>query len=351
VTSCGTLKTLYFFRWLPFGLVRTGSSGNYSYWPDGQSINQAYNCAARNNDPTNGFWGWSKLFALIDQILAKAQARQLAVDEFDLENEVNLYYFTVLGRLIVDNPPAPNPPVKVVDGVGQKMAAHGFSSRRVTPSVQMSKPTYTTAPDPGWSDCETIYGDSALIVLTSELLASFGGAKIGVPPYVYADHGLTCENVAAENQAGCGPRGSPGWEACVTSGMISLAATQAVPTVTDIHSSLCLLAANGKCHQSSSSDQVRNLATVLYNDVWAYLDFRNLESNLVMFGETNPTQMLPLVCDSLKGDWAQDNVTGYKSGQLWSMDKANVTMRPWNNARTCYTQPQQVGAPNGPYGP
>ncbi len=297
LTSCGTSKKLFFLKWLPFGLVEVDlGGGEKDYWPDGQSNNQAYNCAATN--PI--FWGWSKLFTLIDQILAKAQLRALAVDEFDLQNEVNILDFDVMARLIYDN----NTSTKVLESIGQKMAAHGFSSRRATVSVGVHRPSVN-----GFH-CGSVYGDSAMIFRTSELLATTGGAKFGMPPYVVPTNQLLCDN----SETYCGPRTSPGWPACATAGMISIAFTQAAPTVTDMHSTLCVLNELGDCNWGLPC---KATAKTLYDDVYQYLTYRGLLSNLVMFGETTPTQVISgLTCDTIPWDKvaarAQDNVNGYK---------------------------------------
>ena len=300
VTSCDVDKTLYIFKWLPFGLELHGPG---EYWPDWKDNNDAYNCAVANVG-TQGFWSWSKLFNLIDQILAKAQLRQLAVDEFDLENEVDLYYFTVLARLIYDN----TTDTKVIESIGQKMAAHGFSSRRVTVSAGVHRSADQTG-----GHCGSYYGDSAMILRTSELLAAFGGAKIGAPLYVDWDYNglqLPCDGSLLY----CGPPGSPGWYDCVSEGMINVPVTQAVPTVTDMHSTMCVLAGNGDCDWGVPSAAT---AKTLCDDVYSYLYYRGLLANLVMFGETNPTQVLGAICDGIPvGDVAaraQDNVDGYKN--------------------------------------
>ena len=277
VESCGPTKTLYFFKWLPFGLEYHADVNDY--WPPEQDNNDAYNCSAEN---TVNFWGWSKLFNLIDQILAKAQLRQLAVDEFDLENEVNLINFTVLARLIYDN----TTNTKVIESIGQKMAAHGFSSRRVTVSPGVMMPS-----EPGFH-CGSYYGDSAMILPTSELLAAFGGAKIGKPLYIDAQHNLLCDG----SLPFCGTPGSPEWYECVSRTMINVPVTQAVPTVTDMHATICVTGADWGCDWS---EPVETTAKILYDDVYWYHNYRGLLANLVMFGETNPTQVSGASCDGI----------------------------------------------------
>jgi hypothetical protein len=100
-SGCGSgNETLNYFPWLPFGL----NPGDHNY-PDRSLLNQAYSCSPPNPSPQNGgtFWGWTPFFNLFDQILSQAQTAGVTIQEFDLENEVNLMDFTVLGRLIYDN--------------------------------------------------------------------------------------------------------------------------------------------------------------------------------------------------------------------------------------------------------
>ncbi|MFB3777838.1 MAG: hypothetical protein ACE141_09505 [Bryobacteraceae bacterium] len=340
--SCGTEdKTLYFFKWLPFGLEYHADANDY--WPDEKDNNDAYNCAAANDV---NFWGWSKLFNLIDQILAKAQLRQLTVEEFELENEVDLFYFTVQARLIYDN----TTNTKVIESIGEKMSAHGFSSRRVTVSAGVHR-----SADENGGHCGSYYGDSAMILGTSELLAAFGGAKIGAPAHVdwlYNELLLPCDGSLPY----CGPPGSPGWYECVTGTMVEVPVTQAVPTVTDMHSTMCVLNyPGGDCAWSVPSAAT---AKTLYDDVYSYLYYRGLLANRVVFGETNPTQVSGVSCDDIPAAYvaarAQDNVDGYKNltsppERLYQLDASNVTMRVWNNTRLdCYPQPMQVNPPYGP---
>jgi hypothetical protein len=90
----------------------------------------------------------------------------LTVPEVDLQNEVDLANFTVLGRLIYDN--------TTMTPVFQTLGS------TVTVSVNTDRP-----PTPGF-DCGSFYGDSAHMLGSSELLAATGGAMVGLPPYIAA---------------------------------------------------------------------------------------------------------------------------------------------------------------------
>ena len=166
VATCGIYKWLTFYPWLPYAL----DPGNS--FPERTCGNNSYYGNTGNNV---NFWGWNRFFNLVDTILLKAQAAALSVDAFDYFQESNLE-FTVEGRMIYDN--ISN--VDVLQGVRDRMAAHGFSPLRAAPSANFP-PTPT---DPS-SDCGSFYGDSAMLMNLSELAAGIAGpsAQIGVAPH------------------------------------------------------------------------------------------------------------------------------------------------------------------------
>jgi hypothetical protein len=68
------------------------------------------------------------------------------------------------------------------------MVNHGFSSTAVTVSVG------TDYPGEAAGDCISVYGDSAHLTPTVELLAAQGAATIGLAPYVRWDGKMACDN-------------------------------------------------------------------------------------------------------------------------------------------------------------
>jgi len=322
-------ETLYYFPWLPFGL-----NSSESYYPDESLGNQAYACSPPNPaSPDGNFWGWTPYFNLFDQILSDAQTAGINIQEFDLQNESNLQSFPVMARLIYDNMTSTG----VLETLGEKMADYGFSATAVTTSVS------SASPGSAGGDCGSLYGDSAHLMLTSELLAATGGALIGNPPYISWNGDMPCD----ASPTYCGSPGSPGWYACATAGMISLPATVALRTVTDMHTSPCVIV-SGAC---STTTDVTSTATNMFSDVWTYLQYRSLTSNLAMFGETWSNSSTTS-CDGGTQTMAQESASGFLSSTLYSGDGSNVVIRPWEDAPSSNcTTPAVVGSPSGPYAP
>jgi hypothetical protein len=339
VTSCGTTgKTLAFFPWLPFGL-----DPNNSYRPDNQGNNQAYNCSAANPH----FWGWSPFFNLMAAVAQQAQSAGLTVEEADIDNEIKLEQFTVWARLLYDNITM----TSVVQGVGEAMAPYGFNSSRAMIDVG----TYNVAAyaGAGW-DCGSVYGDSAIIDYSSQLLAAFGGAKVGREPYnEFQQTSLPCYNPTSV----CGPASSsPSWVACATAGMISLPVTTPVPSIQDVHVQPCLISGTpGAWGSCVPADDATTFAKDLYSDLWSFLSYRGLTGSLMMIGETTSNQPGSTSCDGRLAANATQNVNGYLAGTLYASDAANVVMRPWENSREllngadCYAMPAPIGTGYGPY--
>jgi|SRR5579871_690291 len=346
-------KTLYFFPWLPFGLDANDHAPNYPQFmfPDGrkdpsgnwltqQQANQAYFCSPKNPN----FWGWTPFFNLVDQIAAQAQAIGITIEEFEIESEPDIENFTLLGRLVYDN--NPSNPTAVRQTVAQKLTNHGYNGAAATYGVQTIQPTSAAY------DCNSLYGDSAHLLPSSELLGSTGAAQIGLPLYINpsATGGLPCDT-SMQNPPPNGCKGLSGqqWATCVTKNMISIP-TQSTPAFTDVHLYPCIVTgAGGSCTSSDATTTAQDMFT----DVWNYLVYRGLTASPAMIGEIwsntlnsacgeggNPQQLAPQA------------VTGYGSSTLKSNDQANVVFRPWAFAMdsTCPV-PTSIGKPSGPYAP
>ena len=316
VTSCGVTKSMYFYPWLPFGLEST------NYYPDGQDNNLAYSCAAAT--PSDIWWGWQPMFNLIDSVLTKAQAASLTVADYDIENEMALTFFTVYGRLIYDNTHS----VDVLSSIRNLMWAHGFDGNRVTGSVQMYRSNLAEF------NCGSVYGDSAALIQQSEMIAAISGTwgKIGQPYGFSWIYNLPCG-------------GSPAT-------MISLPVYHSAATTTNIHSHLCVEGdgMGGGGTSCNPNIDVTLTAKKFYDDVRAFLVYRGLTANYVVFGETDADQN----CDGFTKAMAAQNASGYRASSLWSYNGGNVVLRPWNNEMdvsipNCYIAPSYINDAYNPF--
>lgn len=360
---------LYFYPWLPYGTVYTETSTDppaFAYYPDGQNQNGCYSASPSNPTFSPGnqpYWGWQPVFTLFGDVFAAARAAGLTIEEFDLSNEVDLWDFPVQARIIYDN----ITDTAVFSSIGSLLISNGFSSAAVTTSVSAGSPN-EAGPYP--SDCESLYGDSAMLLHLSELLAavtandfgqtsgSVSSADDGPPPN--GGGGMWCYNPSPPygpvngNGQACGAQGSSGWAQCVTYGMISTPVPQAVPSVLDIHSTpSCVLSAPGVCDRTNSTVAIAQAKT-FFSDFWALMSYRQVTSATAMFGELPNNQ--PDDCDSESPLDATWSVAGYLQSSLYSNAGSHTVLRPWENSvGSCvpgpgvYQIPASIGAPSGPY--
>jgi hypothetical protein len=186
------------------------------------------------------------------------------VNEFDLTNEVVLDFFTVQGRLLVDNMHSwtdPNthvqyPYTPVLTYLQHLMAIYGHADLTGASGATVST-MVEEATDP-YADCGTYLGDSARIFSLSSLISAitgggFGGNDIGVDP----NHGyLKCS----------------AFEPPVVAHLVAPPGTGALPNVIDLHDGprVLLLGAGEITYQTQF--QVRTTAGMLFNDVRSFLD-------------------------------------------------------------------------------
>jgi hypothetical protein len=217
--------------------------------PDGMADlgNSAWACSP----PNTGFAGWDKVYNLIDSIgcaaatpvvcAASQQAAQsctapvtaacgspdpatgITIEEVDMQNEVELEVIPTLGRMIYDNtnnnPSTGASGVPVFQYIGGALAKHGYNAGAVTVSVDVPRPADTTAP------YQSIYGDAAQMLDSSELLAATGGYPFGIPFGDSTNGELTCGGATTDTN----PNDQPPLPSMIS------APSQPTPTVTDMH--------------------------------------------------------------------------------------------------------------------
>jgi hypothetical protein len=308
VYDCTNSYALVFFPWMPFGHL--ASSHNT---PDCQDVNDAYSSA--NANPY--FWGWTPLFNLVDAIFGAVSSSSLALAEFDIYNEMNILDFTIYGRLFYDNvhdSAGGSGTTDVLGTLRSSASYYGLNEYAITASTPSDNPTSS-----GY-DCGSVYGDSALIVKESELTGALAGSysAFGFPAGATTSSHLWCGGSAT--------------------GMISLPVYYSQPSVTDIHMSPCVIT-SGVC---DTTIDVTTTATTAYSDVWAFLYYRSLTSNVAMIGETYGN----VACDGYTTTMASENVSGYEASNLFSNHAAGTTLRPWNNDTvSCYSTPASINPP------
>jgi hypothetical protein len=372
---CQTGSPLKLGKYLGFSpLLPYGADPNDQYNVDGSRDlgNNAYFCSPFNP----GFWGWTKAFNVIDSIGCAAATPSacaalpssctapgivgctnpdtggLRIEEFDLENEVNLVDNTVQGRLIYDNTTG----TPVFSYLGGALAKHGYTARVLTVSVNTPRPGDVSTLGPPLHPlypCGSVYGDAAQVLPSSELIAAIGGGKIGTPSGYTLNGEMYCD-------------GTPDT-------MISMPSQDAIPLITDMHAKPCLMGAG--CDLSADATVP---ARDIFSMVWDFLYYRNLMGNIVIFGETSSSSVL-----SCNNDWdgpnppvsppnapgiTQEEVDGYRQSCLFgntscfvngatvqagvNPNPGNVVFRPWANAgasRKECESPLNIGAPNGPF--
>lgn len=321
VQSCGVWKTLNFVPWLPYGLDPSDGPN----FPDRTCANQSYFNAAQT--PADIFWGWNRIFNVIDTVLAKAQAAALVVDALDYYQETN-FSFTVEARMIYDNYRG----VDVLQELRNRMSWRRFNTARISPSAQMIAPTVASY------DCGSYYGDSAMLLPLSQLVAAISGpwAKTGeVPlnPFNPYPNGLPCFYSYDDS-------GNP---------MINLPVWHSQPTFFDVHSQ--------KVYPTTG--ETATWAKNFYSDIWAFIQYRGKTENYVVFGETNPvdapgcSEWTFAQADAmLNGIPGQSN--GYKNSTLFANRAGNVVMRPWHRTEygfACTPSPHVINPPFDPFNP
>lgn len=322
-------RQLLFYPWLPYGLDPA------SHLPDGAFDNTAYGCSPRN--PI--FWGWRPYFNMVAAVASAAHAAGITIEEFDIENEIDLWTYTVQARLVYDN--TTNPPTPILQTVDRILAYFGAAPGSATYSVAAG------FPGSAGNACLSIYGDSAYLATASQLVAAINGGRFGSPPYFTLDGLLPCDS----SRAHCGslspgtPGYNPHWEDCATAGMIAIP-PQPQPRILDVHVYPCV-SSGGPC---KTTVDVTGIARQAYDALWTFLRRNGLTGALAMIGETASDAPTTL-CDGLTPTMARQNVNGYVSSTLHAADAANTVLRPWSQMIVAYCPPVVIGTPSGLYAP
>lgn len=319
-TACDDANSpLMFFPWLPFGYRTTTTTIGLAGEMDCKGINAAYSQWASSNPQ---FWGWGPFESMVNTIISNIRTAGLPIREFEIQQEVNFFYFTTQARLIYDNKHS-------FDVLGFVRSALGSDGGKVTLSGGLSNL------EQGQSDCGSLYGDSAMLILTSEFTGAVAGAPNGGLFGVPNNQGFT----------GALPCYSSG---VTTDGMISLppGVSYSQPSVVDIHAYPCWLDPSNLSNCLQNTDATSE-ATNVYNDVWSYLSFRGLTSDVAIFGESS---IVGYNCTDLhvppSGTGAYWNVNGYIASSLYSNHSGSTVFQPFNNLTdSCYSNPVTVNPP------
>lgn len=322
----------------------------FTGYPVGREVNDAYNCADANPDPSvpelqvGKFWGWRPFLDALDTVLEAAQTAGLRIEDFDLQNELNVTQFTVAARLIYDNkhdingdtgidPVTGLPRVtNVFAEVRARMAARNFDSSRLTFSVQPWQPSRC-----GF-DCGSVYGDSAMLIHLSELTAALAGGYFGYPSGTTSGYHLPCGGNL--------------------DGMIYLpdhySYTQ--PTVMNIHNYVLTYGQDYTLQQASACT-----AWTFYNSLWNFMSYRQRTSDYVVFGESFNTLQPPPDCGAPLLDWTYASVRGFMASSLERRPTPNAgtVFRVWNDIMdappsgrpldyVCHTLPNIINPPYKP---
>ena len=325
-------EQLLFLPWLPYGFDAT------TQLPADRYINNAYNCSPKN--PI--FWGWMPYFQLVYVIASEAKATGLTIEELDIQNEIQLYAYTVQARLVYDDTTTPPTPVRTM--VGNVLASVGFDAGTATYSVAAGNPQTTRG------TCNSVYGDAASLITASELLAALSGGPIGAPPHVAPNGTMPCD----ASTAACGStvvastNYNPNWKSCAMAGMIAIPA-QSEPTVVDNHVYPCATdpSSFGQCILTAPT---YGIAQDTYSALWTFIQANHVQFNKVIIGETDSAS-LDVGCDDHWPTMALENSYGYFISTLFANNAPKTVLRPWGYILSPACPPLLLGAPNGPYNP
>ena len=187
-----------------------------------------------------------------------------------------------------------------------------------------------------------------MLLMTSAITGAIAGytygGLFGVPSPDYSDNGLTCYTSGQVDT----------WMVSLPPGI-----GYSQPSVVNVHAYPCNLNLNATPNAASdcyTTDATQNAET-LYNDVWAFLQYRGLTGATAVFGEssvvgwnTTPPGALPTdpggqdLCPwQASPYWA---VNGYLSSSLYANHASATILMPFNVlANGCYLNPVTLSPP------
>jgi len=284
--------------------------------PPSAGLNAAYTCSPKNPH----FVGWAAIYTVFDAVVSAAQAASLAIPEFDINNEINVAWFTVEARMIYDvtdtNSNADVYGLKEADVLGNVRAIlgkYGYAQGVATYS------TVATPVSKAGFDCNNAWGDSARLSSLSALFGAFQGtaSAFGSSPNLWkfkiGNNNLACD-------AGNFTRDS----------MPSLPRSYVLPAVIDVHDySTVLSVMNGQPTSTSSliatdTDEITDQIE-LDNALAGFLAAHGGMSATAMIGETFSND--PVYGEQV-AHLIPDKITGLLESNLMS---CAVAVRPWGD--------------------
>jgi hypothetical protein len=329
--------TIYFYPSAPLGYKPVACDEGTCYYPIGEGVNTAYNCA-----PINPYFvGWQNQYDVINAMLAAAAEKQLTVSELDFEQELNIMDFPALARFIVDNAQGDSGQSNVRDALRYYMGLHGFDTGRVTWSAGWSNSTLAWSPSND-ANCTSVYAGYARTMVADQIAAAIGGGLIGRPrdpsPPVGPGTGyLTCNGN--------------------TDIMFQMPTYGTQPNILDVHLRPCVAQADGPhCVLNDAAAAVQSEARIDFDDIVNYIARFPLTAT-VMLGEThsNTDNGAGALCEGGTLNAPAQTVAGFNQSALAGR---SVVFRPWmqlqNPSGDCFKYPgnQRVNFQgSGPYSP
>lgn len=193
-SGCVSGQPLKFSRYSPLGRTFTTDAQNNVILglPEGPENNSCYNNGAFNPY----FVGWNILAGVngvFDTMFAQA-AGKVNVFEFDVEQELNLRYLPIQGRLIYDNKhglaPGSSGSTDVLAMIRARMSAYGFSQYSVTYSAAEVNPdsTYPNLDPLGpFTDVPASSAYAFAVHIMKQAGSNFGSRGFFAPPFAMPD--------------------------------------------------------------------------------------------------------------------------------------------------------------------
>ena len=340
VPCSDTPDTVYFFYGLPYGARQVvDPTGAIFYFPIGQNDNNGYNCA-----PINPYFvGWQNQYDVINAMLSAASIASLTVFEVDFVPELDVTDFPAMGRFVVDNAQANSDPnaigsfAVVRDRLRDKMTGNGFDPGGVTWSAAWANSTL------GGYDCTAVYGVSARAITLGGVSSAIGGGYIGTP-----------DNTSFNNQLLCG--GVVGTMQLMPYGSYQ-------PNIVDIHLYDAVSVDASILVMHPEYAMVQSEATLDFTDISNYLTIVQLQSSVVVLGEThsntydNDPMYLGLTCEHVAPYTAASQIVAGFNDANNALKGHSIVFRPWIELQWpsgfCFTPNNQHVNLNGqgPYTP